>query len=150
MSDSFTPWTVAQQAPRSMRTSRARTLEWVAIPFCRGSSQMRDPTHMSCIGRWVLYHWVTREAPIYLGCSVTKLCPNLWPHELQHARLLCPPLSLRVCSNSCPLSHRCYLTISSSALIPLSKLHPLSTKQDISVANILNFKNHIKIVVTHF
>ena len=26
------------------------------------------------------------------------------PHGLQHARLLCPPLSLRVCSNSCPQS----------------------------------------------
>ena len=32
-----------------------------------------------------------------------------------HARLLCPPLSPRVCSNSCPLSWWCYLTISSSA-----------------------------------
>ena len=30
-------------------------------------------------------------------------------------RLLCPSLSLRVCSNSCPLSWWCYLTISSSA-----------------------------------
>ena len=28
----------------------------------------------------------------------------LWPHELQHARLLCPSLSPGVCSNSCPLS----------------------------------------------
>ena len=41
--------------------------------------------------------------------------PNrLWPHGLQHARLLCPPLSPRVCSNSCPLSQWCYwcLTVS--------------------------------------
>ena len=28
----------------------------------------------------------------------------LVPHGLQHARLLCLPLSPRVCSNSCPLS----------------------------------------------
>ena len=35
-------------------------------------------------------------------------------HGLQHARLLCPPLSLGVYSNSCPLSWWCYLTISSS------------------------------------
>ena len=49
-------------------------------------------------------------------CSVSKLCPNsLRPHGLQHARLLCPPLSLRVFSNSCPLSQWCYLNISSSA-----------------------------------
>ena len=28
----------------------------------------------------------------------------LWPQGLQHARLPCPSSSLRVCSNSCPLS----------------------------------------------
>ena len=40
---------------------------------------------------------------------------SFWPHGLQHIRLLCPSLSPRVCSNSCPLSQWCYLTISSSA-----------------------------------
>ena len=38
---------------------QARILEWVAIPFSRGSSRPRDWTcvsHVSCIGRWVLYH----------------------------------------------------------------------------------------------
>ena len=39
---------------------------------------------------------------------------SLQTHGLQHARFLCPP-SPRVCSNSSPLSHWCYLTISSSA-----------------------------------
>ena len=37
--------------------------------------------------------------------------------ELQNTSLLCPPLSPRVCSNSCPLSWWCYLTISSSAAL---------------------------------
>ena len=41
---------------------------------------------------------------------------SLWPHGQQHTRLLCPPLSPRVCSNSCPFSQWCYLTISSSAI----------------------------------
>ena len=31
---------------------------------------------------------------------------SLWPHGLQHTRLLCPSLSPRVCSNSCPIHHR--------------------------------------------
>ena len=31
----------------------ARKLEWVAIPFSRGSSQSRDRTHISYIGRWI-------------------------------------------------------------------------------------------------
>ena len=47
-------------------------------------------------------------------CSVPK-SDSLQPRELQHARLLCPPLSPRVCSDSCPLSWWCCLTISSSA-----------------------------------
>ena len=44
--------------------SQARILEWVAISFSRGSSWPRDWTHISCIGRWILYHWVTQEAKI--------------------------------------------------------------------------------------
>ena len=40
---------------------------------------------------------------------------SLWPHGLQHARLLCSSLSPKDCSNSCPLSCWCYLTISFSA-----------------------------------
>ena len=39
---------------------------------------------------------------------------SLPPHALQHTRLLCPPLSPGICSNSCPSSQWCYLTISSS------------------------------------
>ena len=35
----------------------ARILEWVAMPSSRGSSQPRDQTCVSCIGRWVLYHY---------------------------------------------------------------------------------------------
>ena len=40
-----------------------------------------------------------------------------WPHGLQHSRRLCPPISLRVCSKSCPLCQWCYLTMSSSATL---------------------------------
>ena len=35
--------------------SQARILEWVAISFSRGSSQPRDRTWISCIGRRILY-----------------------------------------------------------------------------------------------
>ena len=40
---------------------------------------------------------------------------SLRPHGLQHTRFPCPSLSPRVCSDSCPLTWWCYLTISSSA-----------------------------------
>ena len=57
-------------------------------------------------------------------CSVNKLYPTLQPHGLQHARLL-RLLAPRVCSNSCPLSWRCYLTILSSvAPSPLPSILP--------------------------
>ena len=36
------PWTVARQAPLSMEILQARILEWVAMPYSRGSSQSRD------------------------------------------------------------------------------------------------------------
>ena len=43
--------------------SQARILEWVAIPFSRGSSRPRDRTRISCIGRWILYCWACGEVP---------------------------------------------------------------------------------------
>ena len=36
--------------------SQARILEWVAIPFSRGSSRPRDQAQVSCISWQILYH----------------------------------------------------------------------------------------------
>ena len=44
--------------------SQARILEWVAISFSRGSFWPRDWTHISFIGRQILYHWATWKAKI--------------------------------------------------------------------------------------
>ena len=41
---------------------------------------------------------------------------SLWPHGIQHARLPCPSLTPRACSNSCPSSQWCHSTISSSVM----------------------------------
>ena len=41
---------------------QARILEWVAMPSSRGASWPRDWTRVSCLGRWILYHWATGEA----------------------------------------------------------------------------------------
>ena len=38
---------------------QARILEWVSMPFSRGSPQPRDQTHVSsvsCVARQILYH----------------------------------------------------------------------------------------------
>ena len=40
---------------------QARILEWVAIPFSRGSSWLRDQTWVSCIAGRFLSVWAIRE-----------------------------------------------------------------------------------------
>ena len=56
-----------------------------------------------------------RAFPVLLLFSRSVVSDSLRPHGLQHARLPCPSPTPGVCSNSCPLSQWCDLTISSSA-----------------------------------
>ena len=56
----------SQPGPSVHGVSQARILEWVAISFSRASTPPEDQTRISCIGRWVLYHWATKEAHILL------------------------------------------------------------------------------------
>ena len=67
-------WTVAYQAPLPMEFFRQQY--WSRLPFSYASrsSQPRDRNCVSCIfciGRKILYHWATREAPI-LGWILDK------------------------------------------------------------------------------
>ena len=57
-----TPWTVHE-------IFQARVLEWVAIYFSTGSSQPRDRTYVSWIGRQILYHCTT-----YQQAFTNQLC----------------------------------------------------------------------------
>ena len=66
--------------------------------------------------RWGLIRSGCEPTSVIVGSSVMSV---LQPHGLQHARLPCPLPSPGVCSNSCPLSHWCHPTISSS-VIPFS------------------------------
>ena len=50
------------QAPLSTGFSQA-ILEWVAIPFSRGSSSSRDQTRVSCLVDRIFTIWATRKAP---------------------------------------------------------------------------------------
>ena len=77
--------------------SQTRILESVAISSSRGSSKPRNWTRISCIGRRILYHWATREAPsifidnincILLGLFLWRTLTNIqnstshtgWPY----------------------------------------------------------------------
>ena len=57
--------------------SQARILEWVAISFSRESSQLRNGNCVSCIGRQILYHWVTREALNNINHYIITWCYNV-------------------------------------------------------------------------
>ena len=78
---------------------------------------------MSLLWVWpFLLSWCRTELYlcVYLLCLAANSCLTLCdPHGVQHARLLHPPLSSRVCSNSCPLSWWCYLNILFS-VVPFS------------------------------
>ena len=88
-----------------LRIPQARILEWVAIPFSRGSFQPRDQTQISCIAGGFFLIRATREAldsyvmknhlPAGLAVNFLKfwLCPmtcrilasqRLSPHFLQY------------------------------------------------------------------
>ena len=49
--------------------------EWVASPFPRGSSQPRNPTWVSCIGRWILYSLSPQGSPSS-GDQAWASCPG--------------------------------------------------------------------------
>ena len=55
--------------------SQARILEWVAVSFSRGSSQPSNWNPSFLLGRWILYHWATREAH-----STLWTCQRLFIH----------------------------------------------------------------------
>ena len=73
---------------------QVRTLEWVAMPPTRGSSQPRDQTFIfcvSCTGRWVLYHQhhLGRPSP---SSKTTPSCPNPTSHSWPCCAQSCPTL----------------------------------------------------------
>ena len=83
--------------------SQARILEGVAISFFGWSPWPRNRTHVSWIGRGILYHWATWEAHIYeyfVICKVfshivfseseshSVVSDSLWPHGILQARIL--------------------------------------------------------------
>ena len=61
VSDSATPGSLPGSSVLGIL--QARILEWVAIPFSRGSSQPRDQTQVFHIAGRFFIIWATREAP---------------------------------------------------------------------------------------
>ena len=64
---------------------QTRILEWVAIPFSRRSSQLRDGTQVSCIAGRFFTSWATRGAPTSLVTCYNLLSVLCW--ECSHRQL---------------------------------------------------------------
>ena len=66
---------------------QARILKWVAISFSKGSSLARDETCISgvvsCIGRWILYHWDTWKAPYIWTVREKEVSFSAWAISLK-------------------------------------------------------------------
>ena len=65
---------------------QTRILEWVAIPFLRGSSQPRDQSQVSRIAGRFFTRWVTREAEMGTLGNLRK--PKDFLAVILHTRLL--------------------------------------------------------------
>ena len=63
-----TPWTAAHQAPLSMEISRQEHWNRLLFPTKRDVPDPRVETEscISCFGRCIVYHWASREAPLYM------------------------------------------------------------------------------------
>jgi len=69
---------------------QARILEWVAISFARGSSQPRDPIHVSCISR----HWQADSLPMsHHGSPYTCIRSDQIRSVTQSCPTLCDPMN---------------------------------------------------------
>ena len=86
---------------------QARILEWVALSFCRGTSQPRNQTHASCgsyIGRQILYLWATREAHILFiliyKCVYISVCWAVLCLAAQSCPTLCDPMDCSLSGSS--------------------------------------------------
>ena len=68
---------------------QAGILEWVAIPFPRGSSQPRDRTQVSCIADEFFTSWATREAQEYWNGFLSLLQRIFLTQDLKQSLLYC-------------------------------------------------------------
>ena len=99
-------------------------LIWIKIHFYANRSihynfLKRLYFHFFCTFFWHQNLFIHIHIRIFQFSSIVQSCPTLRPHGLQHTRLLCPSLTPRACSNSCPSSQWWHKTIASS-VVPFS------------------------------
>ena len=134
-----TPWTVARQAPLSRGILQARTLEWVAMPSSRGSSQLRDRTQVSRTAGRFFTNWATREAVktmideikaqesgiLLLGwASLSLACPLRYRTMIIQFSSVQSLSRVRLFATPWTIAHQASLSITNSQSLP----KPMSTQ----------------------
>ena len=79
-----TPWTVACQAPLSMKFSRQEYWNGLPLPspgkesIPGSGTKPKSPAHISCIGSWILTHCATWEVQLNISHrqNETSICSN--------------------------------------------------------------------------
>ena len=79
----MTPGTVAPPCSSIHGIPQARILEWVVIPFSRGSPWPRDWTQVSHIAGRFFITWATREVQVLLAIKYIKFWQLPGPHHIQ-------------------------------------------------------------------
>ena len=91
---------------------------WSALNSIHKGTLCRPPEFSCCSAfSFMVLSPVNSKCLVLLLFIRYVMSDSLKSQGLQHTRLLCPPLSPGVCSNSRPLSLWCYLTISSSVAL---------------------------------
>ena len=86
----MTPWTAVHQVSLSMGIPQARVLEWVAMPFSRGSSNPGIKPRSPTLQVDSLLSEPSGKPDITNQLSHSVRSDSLWPHGLQPTRLPCP------------------------------------------------------------
>ena len=73
----------------------------VCAVWMMGSKLMRKGEAENFLRLWIIFHSSVQFSSIWFSHSVVS--DSLQPHELPHARSLCPSPTPKVYSNSCPL-----------------------------------------------
>ena len=125
-------WSVTFGIKLNAQICRCVHIPYLSIHHCLNHYNLSSVTEYRYSGLVILHDFFSKSWHIIqqrflcntlitwlLFFSHSVMSNSLRPHGLQYARLPCPSLSPRDCSNSCPLSWWCHPTISSS-VIPFS------------------------------
>ena len=121
---------------------QARILEWVAIPFARGSSQPRDRTQVSHTPGGFFTIWVTREdqqVAISSGANERQRMFFIYPHNFSRLWKLVSTQTKREASQLGIPGHRDHLCLWWFQITQLRLRMAFFSKAELTILNFFNW-----------